>query len=93
MKPWFAKALKEVTLDDVGFENREVYEPDTRDARYSMRYMSAFHRQPRDHYREERDARMGTTITGGTQKECEPETSYQASTAPVKVASRPYIRR
>lgn len=72
MKPWFAKALKEMTLDDVSFENREVYEPDTRDARDSMRYMSAFHRQPGDHYREERDARMGT-IAGGTQKECEPK--------------------
>ncbi|KAF5588398.1 hypothetical protein FPCIR_7156 [Fusarium pseudocircinatum] len=58
MKPWFAKALKEVTLDDVGFENREVYEPDTRDARDLVRYMSAFPTQSRDHYREGRDATM-----------------------------------
>ncbi|KAF5631720.1 hypothetical protein F52700_6642 [Fusarium sp. NRRL 52700] len=58
MKPWFAKALKELTLDDVGFENREVYEPNTRDARDLMRYMSAFPKQPRDHYREQRDARI-----------------------------------
>ncbi|KLO90242.1 Uncharacterized protein LW93_5699 [Fusarium fujikuroi] len=60
MNPWFAKALKEVALDDVGFENREVYEPDTRDARDLMRYISAFPKQPSDHYREERDTGMGT---------------------------------
>ncbi|KAF5562986.1 hypothetical protein FPHYL_5411 [Fusarium phyllophilum] len=58
MKPWFGKALKEVTLVNVGFENREVYEPDTRDARDLMRFMSAFPMQPRDHYREGRGARM-----------------------------------
>ncbi|TVY77480.1 hypothetical protein Focb16_v007912 [Fusarium oxysporum f. sp. cubense] len=73
MKQWFAKALKELTLDDVGFENREVYEPDTRDARDLMRYMSAFPKQPRDHYREERDARM-RTVAGGTRKDLESET-------------------
>ncbi|KAF5983160.1 hypothetical protein FBULB1_3949 [Fusarium bulbicola] len=64
MKPWFAKALEEVALDDVGFENREVYEPDTRDARDLMRYMSAFPKQPKDHYREERDKRV-RAVTGG----------------------------
>ncbi|KAG7417316.1 hypothetical protein Forpe1208_v003854 [Fusarium oxysporum f. sp. rapae] len=74
MKPWFAKALKELTLDDVGFENREVYEPDTRNARDLMRYMSAFPKQPRDHYREERVARM-RTVTGGTRKHLESETT------------------
>ncbi|EWG47509.1 hypothetical protein FVEG_07590 [Fusarium verticillioides 7600] len=67
MKPWFAKALKEVTLDDVGFENREVYEPETRDARDLMRYMSAFPKKPRDHCREERDARMANVV-GETSK-------------------------
>ncbi|EWZ46446.1 hypothetical protein FOZG_02585 [Fusarium oxysporum Fo47] len=57
IKSWFAKALKELTLDDVGVENREVYEPDTRDARDLIRYMSAFLKKPRDHYREAREAR------------------------------------
>ncbi|KAH7254220.1 uncharacterized protein BKA55DRAFT_510385 [Fusarium redolens] len=63
MKPHFSHGLKELTLDDVGFENREVYEPDTRDARDLIRYMSAFPKQPRDHYREEREAIM-REITG-----------------------------
>ncbi|KAF9766576.1 hypothetical protein IL306_000997 [Fusarium sp. DS 682] len=75
MKPWFTHALKEITLDDVGFENREVYEPDTRDARDLMRYMSAFPNKPRDHYQEEQDARM-RRITGGKEENLEAGTPH-----------------
>ncbi|KAF4973151.1 hypothetical protein FSARC_495 [Fusarium sarcochroum] len=37
----------EITLDDVGFENREVYVPDKRDARDIMRFISAYPRTSR----------------------------------------------
>ncbi|RBQ72279.1 hypothetical protein FVER14953_07590 [Fusarium verticillioides] len=55
MKPHFTRALEELTLDDVGFENRKAYPPGVKDARDLMRYMSAFPNKPRDHYREEKE--------------------------------------
>ncbi|EGU87654.1 hypothetical protein FOPG_08537 [Fusarium oxysporum f. sp. conglutinans race 2 54008] len=55
MKPRFTRALEDLTLDDVGFENRRAYPPDVKDARDLMRYMSAFPNKPRDHYREEQE--------------------------------------
>ncbi|VTT72589.1 unnamed protein product, partial [Fusarium fujikuroi] len=36
MKPHFTRALEELTLDDVGFENRRAYPPDVKDARDLM---------------------------------------------------------
>ncbi|KAF5681677.1 hypothetical protein FCIRC_5402 [Fusarium circinatum] len=55
MKPHFTRALEELTLDDVGFENRRTYPPDVKDARDLMRYMSTFPNRSRDHYREEQE--------------------------------------
>jgi hypothetical protein len=49
MKPEHIYALKELTLDDVGFENREVFPAERKDARSLMRYISAHPKQPRDH--------------------------------------------
>ncbi|RGP71738.1 hypothetical protein FLONG3_7042 [Fusarium longipes] len=61
MRPEWAEALTELTLDDVGLENREVY-GDQKDARSIMRYMSVFPKQPRDHAAEWRELRWDILV-------------------------------
>ncbi|KAM0244096.1 hypothetical protein ACHAP5_006578 [Fusarium lateritium] len=55
MKSLAVKVRKELTLDNVGFENREVFHIDKLDAREVMRYLSAFPKEPRDHLQEKRE--------------------------------------
>ncbi|KAF4340715.1 hypothetical protein FBEOM_5374 [Fusarium beomiforme] len=75
MKPHFSRALKDLTLDNIGFENRKAYPPGIKDARDLMCFMSAFPDHPRDHYQEKQDE-IHSRIRGKERENSEAETPH-----------------